>query len=250
MEDVDGKGGDDGQTSSSRRASQLRLHHAPDREGHARRDGSAGRGTVRGPDRARHRELPDQRMAAAAEVSGDACSGQRGVCARQRRARPAAAQDGLRDRSRGRRGRRRLPPRSVPGRRVPDRVGHLDEHEHERGSGPPRQPPSRGRPCRAPPGPPERPRQPRPVFERCHTGDAPHRGLARLARRGAPRDREGRGRTDVPRRRAPSNGDSWPHTPHGCRADYVRARFRSVGGPAARVSPVRRRRGPSATRHR
>ena len=44
-----------------------------------------------------------------------------------------AAGEGRRDHRRGRRDRRRPPRRSVPDRRVPNRLGHKLEHEHQRG---------------------------------------------------------------------------------------------------------------------
>ena len=51
------------------------------------------------------------------------------------------------DRRRRARGGRRRPRRPVPDRHLPDRVGHLDEHEHERGRRPPRGGPPGRRPA-------------------------------------------------------------------------------------------------------
>ena len=66
------------------------------------------------------------------------------------------------DRRRGRRGRRRRPRRPVPDRHLPDGLGHLDQHEHERGRRPPRGEAAR----RGPDGPPQRRRQSLPELER------------------------------------------------------------------------------------
>ena len=60
----------------------------------------------------------------------------------------------------GRRGGRGPVGRPVPRRRVPDRVGHLVEHEHERGAG------HLGRPSGSATGPPQRSRQRLAVVER------------------------------------------------------------------------------------
>ena len=75
-------------------------------------------------------------------------------------------------------GRRRRSRRPVPDRHLPDRLGHLDQHEHERGHRPPRGGPAR----RRSEGPPERRRQPLPELERHDPDGAPavggdgHRG--------------------------------------------------------------------------
>ena len=67
------------------------------------------------------------------------------------------------------RGRRRRPRRPVPDRHLPDRLRHLDQHEHERGRRPPRDRAARRRPQ----GPPERRRQPLPELERHDPDGAP-----------------------------------------------------------------------------
>ena len=76
------------------------------------------------------------------------------VNARARPARPEARRSAIADG--GRRGRRRRARRPVPDRRLPDRLGHLVEHERQRGH--------RGARRRA--GPPERPREHGPVVQR------------------------------------------------------------------------------------
>ena len=107
--------------------------------------------------------------------------------------------------------------RAVPDRRLPDRLGHVDQHQHERGGRAPR----RGPAGRRAQGPPERCRQPLPELERRDPHRAPAGG-----RRGD------RGDCSCP----PSSGctpRSWP-------------RSRSSGPssrPAARTSRTRRRSG-------
>ena len=70
----------------------------------------------------------------------------------------------------GRRDRRRRARRPVPDRRLPDRLGHVDEHERQRGH---REPRRRGRA-------PQRPREHGPVLQR----RVPERRPPRRARRG------------------------------------------------------------------
>ena len=76
--------------------------------------------------------------------------------ARQRRARQARSQARRRDHDRRRRGHGRQPRRPVPDRRLPDRLGHVVEHERQRGHR------RAGRQRRAP----QRPRQHGPVVQR------------------------------------------------------------------------------------
>ena len=73
-----------------------------------------------------------------------------------------------RDRGGGAGGRRRPARRPVPDRRLPDRLGHLDQHERQRGGRP------AGAPAVRPRHPPQRPRQRRPVLQR----HVPHRDPA------------------------------------------------------------------------
>ena len=79
-----------------------------------------------------------------------------------------------RDRGGGGLGRRRRPRRPVPDRHLPDRLGDLDQHQHERGHRPPRE-----RPARRSQGPSERRRQPLPELERHDPDGAPAVGRGR-----------------------------------------------------------------------
>ena len=107
------------------------------------------------------------------------------VNAAARRGRPRGGR-GHRRRRRG--GGRGHVGRALPRRRVPDRVGHLVEHEHQRGPGRP------GRRAAGRPGPPQRPGQRQPVLQR------------RVPQRHPPGRRRGGGRRPDPRRRAPRGG--------------------------------------------
>ena len=125
--------------------------------------------------------------------------------ARQRRARQARRRGRRADRRGRRRGRRGRARRPVPDRRLPDRLGHLVEHERERGD---RQPRRRR-------GPPQRPRQHGPVLERRLPLGGPPGG----AGRGALRPAAGAGRAGLGagaqgrRVRRPRQGR--PHPPDG-----------------------------------
>ena len=77
-------------------------------------------------------------------------------------------------------GRRWRPRRAVPDRRLPDRLGDLDQHEHERG----RRQPRRAPPGRGPEGPPQRRGQSLPELERRHPDGAP--AVGRDGHRGGP----------------------------------------------------------------
>ena len=94
----------------------------------------AGHGQVRRPDATGRRELPDLGPARSTVASSGRWPRSRG---RPPRSTPGLDDvPGVDDRDRrghrggGARGRRRSVGRSVPGRRVPDRLGHLVEHEH------------------------------------------------------------------------------------------------------------------------
>ncbi len=76
------------------------------------------------------------------------------------------------------RGRRRRLRRALPDRRLPDGLGHLDQHEHERGD----QPPRVGAAGRGE-GPPQRRRQQVPVLERHDPDGAPAVGRRSRSRR-------------------------------------------------------------------
>ena len=72
-------------------------------------------------------------------------AGQAGGRRDERRARPARAGRRAGDRGGGRGGGGRRPRRAVPDRHLPDRLGHLDQHEHERGRRAPRRAAARRR---------------------------------------------------------------------------------------------------------
>ncbi len=115
---------------------------------------------------------------------------------------------------------------AVPDRRVPDRLGHVVEHEHERGARHARHPSAR--PRRAP----QRPRQRLAVVQR----RVPDLGARRRDGRRRPRPHPG---ARAPRRRAARQGrrvgarrQVRPHPPHG----------RHPGDPRPGVRRLRRRR--------
>ena len=99
-------------------------------------------------DRPCRRELPDLRPARA---------GRRGARPRPAQGAPpprstpssgcSTAADGRGRRGRRHRGGRGTPRRPVPHRRLPDRLGHLDQHERQRGRRPDRAPRDRRRRC-------------------------------------------------------------------------------------------------------
>ena len=144
-----------------------------------------------------------------------------------------------------RRGHHRSVRRRVPRRRVPDRFGHLVEHEHERGPRDPRH--------RAPrqPRAPERPRQRLAVLERRVPDLGAHRRHQRSHRRPHPRPRpprrglRGQGRAVVRGR------EGRPHPPHGRHARHPRPGVRRLRPPDAPRHRARRsRRSPASPRFR
>ena len=165
--------------------------------------------------------------------------------ARERRARAARCRQGRAHRRRRRPHRPRRARRPVPGRRLPDRLGHLVEHERERGDRD-----ARGR-RRAP----ERRRQHGPVDERrLPVGDPPRRarGDRLRAPAGARRARAGaRGEGARVRRRDQGR----PHALDGRRPDDARPGVRRLcgpgaGRPGADRGDARAPRPDSARRHR
>ncbi len=132
----------------------------PDR---ARLDGRDGRpcgGPLRRLDPAGRPELPDLRPADAACLHPGPGPDQAGRRRGQRRAGPARPGCCRRNRGCRRRGRRGPPRRRLPDRHLPDGLGHLDQHERERGDRP-----SCRRPARAA-GPSQRRGERRPILER------------------------------------------------------------------------------------
>ena len=156
------------------------------------------------------------------------------------------------DRRRRRRHRRRQARRPVPDRRLPDRLGHLDEHERQRGH---RQPRRRGRPS-------QRPREHGPVLQR----RVPQRRPPRRARSG---DEHAAARARAPRGRVRGEGggvrgrrEVRPHASHGRRPGHARPgvrRLRRADAPrraaraqraaAGRADPARRHRGGQRAEH-
>ena len=109
--------------------------------------------------------------------------------ARERRARPARRRPRQADRRGRRRDRRGQARRPVPDRRLPDRLGHLVEHERQRGD---RQPRRRGRP-------PQRPREHGAVVQRRLPERRPPRRARPGDQRAAARARAARGARSPPR---------------------------------------------------
>ena len=155
---------------------------------------------------------------------------------------------GRRDRGGRRQRRGGRAPRPLPRRRLPDRVRHQLQHEHERGARQPRRPRRHRRP-------PQRPRQRQPVEQR-HVPDRDPRRRRAGGRRGPPARarrpprqpaRQGRGV-----RRA---GEVGPHPPDGRDAGDARPGARRVRRHAgARAGAARRGAPPgpgaAARRHR
>ena len=139
------------------------------------RDGRPGRRAVRRLDPAGGAQLPDLRRAVPAAVHPGAGAGQARRRRDERGARPARRRRRRRDRRGGTRRRRRRVRRPVPDRHLPDRLGHLDQHEHERGRRPPGGRAARWRTQ----GPPQRRRQPLPELERHDPDRAPAVGRDR-----------------------------------------------------------------------
>ena len=163
----------------------------------------------------------------------------------QRRAGPAGRRRGRADRRRRGRDRRRRARRPVPHRRVPDRLGHLVEHERQRGD----------RRAGGRRGPRQRPREHGPVLQRRvplrrapgrrvggHREAAARAGEARAVVRREGRPVAGRGQ-----------GRAHAHDGRGARdAGPGVRRLRRAGapGPRARVRRAAARAADPAGRHR
>ena len=134
----------------------------------------------------------------------------------------------------------------VPHRRLPDRVGHVDEHERQRGAW--RRSPRAARPPRAP----QRPRQR--VASRATTPSRPPIHIAATRRRA----RGPRAGARAPRGGAGAQGDrvrrrrqGRPHPPHGRHAGDARPgvrRLRGAGRARRRAACGRRCRGSPSCR--
>ena len=147
--------------------------------------------------------------------------------------------------------------RRVPARRLADRLRHPDQHERQRGDRQPRQRAARRRARRQVAGPPQRPRQSRPVVQRhLPDRDARRRGRAGRARAGAGARAPAR-RAAQEAGRVQGHHQDRPHAPAGRDAPDPgpgvlglrhpgRQRHRpGEGGPAARL-----RAGPGRHRRR
>ena len=154
--------------------------------------------------------------------------------ARRPRSTPTSACSTRDDRRRHRRGRRRpwrrgRLGRALPDRRLPDRLGHVEQHEHQRGhrhAWPPRRSGS--------PGAPERPRERLAVVQRRLPVGHPRRGH----RRDRPRPDPGAASTSRPSlsRKADEFADGRqerPHPPDGRHPGHPRPGVRRLrrGGP-------------------
>ena len=141
-------------------------------------------------------QLPRVRRARAGPGGADARARQGRRRPHQRRAGPAGRRRGRAHRRRGRRDRRRRARRPVPDRRLPDRLGHLVEHERQRGH----------RRAGGRRGARQRPREHGPVLQRrVPVGRAPGRGL-RGHREAAARAGEAGAARSPPR---PTSGRTW-----------------------------------------
>ena len=138
----------------------------PARDGLDRRDRRARERLLGRSDAAQPAELQDRRRAHAASADPRARHHQAGGGTGERRGRAARCRGRDGDRPGRGRGDRRKARRSLPPRRLADRLGYPEQHECQRGD---RQQGLRDpRPADGPedPGPPQRPCQPEPVVER------------------------------------------------------------------------------------
>ena len=163
----------------------LMADERTERDSMGRAAGTRGR-VLRRPDDAGRAQLPDQRPAVPAVLHPRSRPDQAGSRRGQPRPRTARPRARRRDRPRRRGGRGRQAERSVRGRRLPDRLGHVDQHERQRGDLEPGHRDARRRARLAGPGPSERPRQRGTVVERRDPDGYPRRGAERPLRRADP----------------------------------------------------------------
>ena len=152
---------------------------------HGRAAGTRGR-VLRRPDDEGRAQLPDQRPPVTAVLHPRSRPDQAGRRRGQSRPRAAGPRSRRRDRPGRTGGRGRQAERPVRGRRLPDRLGHVDQHERQRGDLEPGHRDARGRAGLAGPGPSQRPRQRGPVVERRDPDGHPRRGAERPVRRADP----------------------------------------------------------------
>src|SRR3989475_729234 len=223
-QDVDGVGADvqRGKTHSPGTLESGRGEEDASGAGLHGRDAGARRRVVRCFDPARGPELPDLRPGHAAAVHPRPGHGQASRRPDQPRAGTAASPAGAGDRGGGAGGHRWQARRPVSDRRLPDRLGHLDEHERERGHREPRDRDPRRR-AGLEAGPSQRPREPVPVVKRrdpdrdpARRGDGDPRGARAGPRAPAARPRGEVERVlarDQNRTDSPSGRDSDPARP-------------------------------------
>ena len=121
------------------------------------------------------------------------------------------------------RDRRRRVSRSVPGRRLPDRFGHVDQHEHERGSRDAGESPTRSG------GASQRSCERVAVVERCDSFGHPHRRRVGCRRRVASGARTVRRVCSAASRASsPDCRQGRTHSSHGRHADHARRGVRRV----------------------
>ena len=191
------------------------------------------------------RELPDLGRAVARVGRALARPGEGRRRARQRRARPARQTTRREHRQRRRRDRCRQARFAVPDRCLPDRLGHVDEHERQRGD----------RRARRLQRASQRPRQHGPVLQRRVSLGRPPRGArcrperaaAGAAPAGALVCEEGEELSERRQVRA--------HAPDGRRPGHARAGVRRLrradrARPGARAVRAGARRADPARRHR
>ena len=133
---------------------------------HLRTDRGAGPAPVGRADAAFADQLRHLGRAPAPGDRARAGAGQAGVGQGQPRPGAVAGGQDSRHRRGGRRGARRPARRGVSAGRVADRLGHADQHEHERGAGQPGQRTAGRRARRGAPGASERRREQEPVEQR------------------------------------------------------------------------------------
>ena len=229
-------------------ASSLRERGDGEERSHrARQHGRTARARRRAlgrSDAARRAELPDLRAAHAARIHP--CPGRDQACrgASERRAR-ALAGGGGRAHRRGRGGGvGRHARRAVPDRRVPDRLGHIEQHERQRGD---RRALRRRRAS-------QRSRQPRAEFQRRDPDRDPGLGRGRDARTAAARAVASARHHREARRGIRRHRQDRPHPSDGCDAADAETGIPGLGGAAAIGAGAHRglaapRAAPAAGRH-
>ncbi|MDQ0583193.1 hypothetical protein QF030_005371 [Streptomyces rishiriensis] len=180
-----------------------------------------------GPDTARRRELPRLGTAHRACAHRGAGADQGGRGEGERAARGGRRGHRRRHPGGGRGGRRGPVGRALPGGRVPDRVRHLVQHEHQRGGRHARHRASG--PARAP----QRPRQRLPVLQRRLPLVPAHRGHRRRHPRSDPRPGASGGGPGAQVRGVRRRGEGGAHSSDGRHARDAGPGVRRVRRPGA-----------------